>query len=621
MLESHALLGDLADTGFQVYGHLVGLEEIAQIRGVGKADALGGDQVVLHLHNGGLLALQIQLIRDLAAGQAAADDDHLVAHRLVTQQEIHRLNSALGTRNRDALCHSAGCHDNLVGIQGLDVLDLGIELDLNGILGHLTVIPRDQIAILFLERGGCSRDEHAAQLVALFIQSDLVASLGTHQSRLHTANAAADDCDLLLLLGGLDVIFLGLHGLRIERTARKTHGICQILGVGMSLGTREIEAAGMAADTGLDILKSVLDQLGHPFGVNQELACNAHAVNSALGDGLGTYLGIHTAGTNHGNVHKLLDVGNVLKVAVFGHVHRRMCPIPGVVGAVIGVEHIVACILQELDCLFGLLHGTAYLYVVLTRHSTLAKALHLGLYRVAQRNGIIRTALFLDGLDDLGCKAIAVFKAAAILVGTLVEEFHGKLVQQVSLMHRMHLNAVHACILTQLCGFGKGLDNLMDLLYRDLGADDIVCPTRGLGAGAGKLVAGIQHRLDQRTGQLVFVQGSHQVSNRPGATHACGQLNEQLGTRLMDFLHKFLKILKHLGVLPQILAPEGIAHGCDAGDDQTHVVVGSLQKQLGGLLVKMAACQLKPTEQRRAAHGAHDNAVFDFDVADLPRRK
>ena len=417
------------------------------------------------------------------------------------------------------------------------------------------------------------------------------------------------------------MIFFRLHGFGVQRAAGKTHGIGQILRVGVTLGGGEIKAACVAADARLDIFKSVLDQLGHPFGVNQELSCNTYAVDQTVRNRLRTHVGLHSACADHGNIHELLYVRDVLKVAVLRHVHRRMRPVPGVIRTVVGVEHIVARILQKFCSLFGLFHVSAYLYVILTGHSTLAKALHLGLYGIAQRNGVILAARFLDRLDDLGCETVAVLKAAAVLVGALVKELNGKLVKQIPFVHSVHLHAVHARITAKLCGLGKCLDDLVDLLLGHLGADDIVCPTRGLRAGRCKLVIGIQHGLDQRAGQLVLVQRCYQLGDCPGAAHACGQLNEQLCSRFMDLVHKLLELLEHLGILVQILAPEGITNGRDTGDDQTDVVLRALQKQLGSLLVKVAARQLKPTEQRSAAHGAHDDTVFDLDVANLPRRK
>ena len=59
----------------------------------------------------------------------------------------------------------------------------------------------------------------------------------------------------------------GLHGLGIDGAAGQTHGVGQILGIVVTLGGREVEAAAMAADAGTDILDALFNELGNPCGV------------------------------------------------------------------------------------------------------------------------------------------------------------------------------------------------------------------------------------------------------------------------------------------------------------------------------------------------------------------
>ena len=76
----------------------------------------------------------------------------------------------------------------------------------------------------------------------------------------------------------------------------------------MSLGGREVEATAVTADTGLNVLESVLDKLGDPLGVYKELTCNTDSINSTLCDSSSTNLGIHSTRTNHGNIYKFLNM-------------------------------------------------------------------------------------------------------------------------------------------------------------------------------------------------------------------------------------------------------------------------------------------------------------------------
>ena len=448
-----------------------------------------------------------------------------------------------------------------------------------------------------------------------------MASLSADDSRLHTADTAADDGDLLFLLCRLKVILLGLHGLGVESTSRESHSIGKILSICVSLGGREVKAACVTADARLDVLKSVLNKLCDPLGINEELTCNANGVYSALGNCLSAHLGVHSSRADHGNINELLDVSNVVKVTVLGHIHRRMRPIPRVVGTVISVEHIVARVLKILCRSLGLCHGSSYLNVVLARHRALAKSLHLGLYRVAQRNGIVLSTRFLDSLNYLSGEAVTVLKASAVFVGALIEEFYRELVKQVALVYGVYLNAVNARLLTKLRGLCESLDYLVYLLDSHLGAFDVVCPSRRLRRGRCELVRGVYDRLDEHSCKFILMERRNQLCYRPGASHSCGKLNEKLCSRLMYLVHKDLKLLEHLLVLPEPLSPEGVAQRRDAGNYKSYVVIRSLKEELCSFLIEVAARKLKPTEKRGAAHRTHNYSVLYLYVADLPRGK
>ena len=598
--------------------HLVGAEEVPEVAGVGKAHALDGDQVVLHLHDGGGLALQVQLVGDLTARQAAADDGDVLAHFGLLQQVVDGLDALFDALDRDPDGAGTGGDHHFVGTQRGDVLHFGVQLDLDGILADLTAIPCDQVTVLLLEGGGRRRDEHAAQTVGLFVEGHLVTALGADQRGLHAADAAADHGHIFGLFGGLQPILFRLHGGGVDGTAGKAHGVGQVLGVGVALEAAEVETAVMTADAGSDVLQTVLDHLRDPLAVGKELAGNAHGIDLAIFDRLRTDLRLHTAGADHGDVHELFDMGHVCQIAVLGHVHGGMGPVPAVIGAVVGVEHIVAGILQIFGGTLGLCHVTAHLGVLLAGDGAGAEALDLGLHAVTQGHGEVLTAGGLDRLDHLHREAVAVLEGAAVLIGTLVGPLHGELIQQVTLVDRMDLHAVYAGILTELGGLGEGLDDLMDLLDGHLRGGDLRVPTGGQGAGAGQLVVSIDDGLGEAAQEFVLVDRGYHVGDRPAAAHAGGELDEKLGAGLVDLVHELLQFLEHLGVLPQPAAPEGVPEGSDAGDDQAHVVFRSFKEEVGGLFVEFTAGQLEPAEQGRAAHGAQDDAVLDLYVAHLP---
>ena len=618
----YAILMYLCKGGLKMHGHRVSLEEVTKEAGVCQTDTLGSDEVVLHLYDNGLLTLEIELICDLASGKTTAYDNHVLANGLVAEEEVTSLNAVLlHALNGNNVGSRTCCDNNLVSAESLDIGNLGVEFNLDRILSKLTDVPCDKSSVLLLEGGSSCSNEYTAEFVGFFIHGYLVTALCKEDCRLHTADTATDYGYVLLLLGGLYVILLRLHGLGVECATCKAHGVGKVLSVVVSLGGREVEASCVTADTRLDVIESVLDKLGDPLGVNEELTGNAHSVDLALSDSLGADLGIHSTCADHGNVNELFDMRNRVEITVLGHVHRGMSPVPGVVGTVVRIEHIIACVLKVLSRSLGLLHVTSYLNVLFTGNCSLSEALELGLYGVTERYGIILTALCLDSLYDLSRKAIAVLKGSAVLVGTLVVELDSELVEEVALVYCVYLNTVNACVTAELCSLGKRLYNLVDMMLGHLGADDIGCPSGGLLRGGHELVLGVDNRLDKFADNLILVKLTYKVGDSPRASHTCGELDEELCAGLVDLVHEDLKLLEHLGVLPEPLAPEGVAKRRDAGDDKTYVVIRSLEEELCSLFIKAAAGKLKPAEKRGTAHRAHYNSVFNLYVTYFPRCK
>ena len=124
-----------------------------------------------------------------------------------------------------------------------------------------------------------------------------------------------------------------------------------------------------------------------------------------------------------------------------------MCPVPGVIGAVVAVEAVVACILQIFCGALGLCHVTPDLDIILSGQRALTEALGLGEHAVAQGDGEILAAGLFDGLHDLHGEAVAVFKGAAVFVRALVDVQQCELVQKIAFMHGVNLNTVHAGVL------------------------------------------------------------------------------------------------------------------------------------------------------------------------------
>src|SRR5699024_5469653 len=138
---------------------------------------------------------------------------------------------------------------------------------------------------------------------------------------------------------------------------------------------------------GLDVLLAAFLELVYPLGVDQVLTRDGEGVQLAGGYRARGDLVLNLAGTYDRDDAEDLDVLELGEVAVVGHVLRRMRPVPGVVGAVVAVEHVVAGVLQLLDDDLALRHVAAELDKLLAGHRALEEVLRLGDNGVAQGDG------------------------------------------------------------------------------------------------------------------------------------------------------------------------------------------------------------------------------------------
>ena len=116
--------------------------------------------------------------------------------------------------------------------------------------------------------------------------------------------------------------------------------------------------------------------------------------------------------------------------------------------------------------------------------------------------------------------------------------------------------------------------------------------------------AGLHKRLEQR-GQ----------DHRPARARA--KLKEDLRAAAMDLLDNRLDRLEHLRVLVDPLFADDADQRDQTRDKQTDVVIPAVTVERLDAFDK-AAFRF-PLDHVRTFHGQHDDAVFDFDRADLPR--
>ena len=113
-------------------------------------------------------------------------------------------------------CGSARCDNHGVAAELGYILYLGVELDLDAELLHLSAIPGQQVtkpALVALRRRG---DKGAAEHAGLLIYNGGMASELGNTGNLHAADAAADDMYGLGRRGLFDIMLIPLHHLSID---------------------------------------------------------------------------------------------------------------------------------------------------------------------------------------------------------------------------------------------------------------------------------------------------------------------------------------------------------------------------------------------------------------------
>ena len=438
-----------------------------------------------------------------------------------------------------------------------------------------------------------------------------------HASRLHAAYAAADNVDGLGRICFLYVVLVPLHCLCVDGAAGKMQAVGELLIVGNALVVAHIEAAVMAANAGTDIVLSVLHHLRDPLLVGEELTRKACAVELALLYRVRGDSRVEASGADNGDVTELLDVFDILEVAVLGHIDGRVSPVPCIVGAVVAVEAVVARILKILDGSLGLSHVASYFGIGLARERALTEALCLGNYAVAQGDGEIVAARLLDSLNDLDREAVAVLERAAVFVGAFVYILEGELIEQIALVDCVNLNAVNARFLEHSRALRKCVDHLRYLGLCHLPRGYLVGPAVGRGARGGGDSVKIHEGLAENSQRGVGVELLHHFADGEGAAEARGQLNKELCAGLVELGSPLFEVGVHLLVLVEPLAEHGIVDRLTAGENKTYVVFCYFHDKACAVFIEVVL--LHPSEEVGAAHAREHDAVLDFAVADLPR--
>ena len=281
-----------------------------------------------------------------------------------------------------------------------------------------------------------------------------------------------------------------------------------------------------------------------------------------------------------------------------------MAPPPGVVGADVYIERVVAVRDEQLCRFEPFLHVTPLFRKLLARQRTLAPVLDHTFWGKAQRHGEVRAAGLLNLLDDLAGKAQPVFQTAAVFIRAVIEKADGELVDEIALVHRVDLHAVKPGALGIVGALAEALNNGVNLIH---------------GQGTAGLV---QPAVGDRRGR--DRRKLAEICRNRDAAEAAGHLQKDLAAVGVD-------AFGHLPACPDkmhgvVCAVRAVGHGLhfhravgkrDARDDKARAAFGALGVVINAALVK-AALRVRQSER---AHRGHGKSVFHLYLADTDRRK
>ena len=186
-------------------------------------------------------------------------------------------------------------------------------------------------------------------------------------------------------------------------------------------------------------------------------------------------------------------------------------------------------------------------------------------------------------------------------------------------MYRVDLNAVHSGVLEHFCAFCKRVHEFVYLVNGHGARRHLVRPAVGGGAGVSRDLIKIHKRLADGAQEFVRVELFHHLADGEGASEAGGELDEQLGTGLVEFRHPLCQVVIHFFVFVEPLTEHRVVDGLTSGHDKACVVFGDFHNEARTVAVKMVF--FHPSEKICAAHACKHYAVFDLAFADLPRRE
>ena len=267
-----------------------------------------------------------------------------------------------------------------------------------------------------------------------------------------------------------------LHCLWIECTAWHVFAFWHSCTTCNTFIVRHWETPIVTTYAWLYIFNSVFHKFGYPFAVNQKLSCNTHCINVAIQNGFCSSVRFHSSCTNNWNINIFFKFFNIIKVAVKWHICRWVSPIPSIISSVVCIKHIIARILKIFCGFNALFHISANFFKFFARNCTFTKPFGFACNRITKRNREVASTSLFYCLNNVSCKAIAVFKTATIFISSLICVLGCELVKKITFMNCMNFNTINTRFFKFNRSFCKGINHFFNFFNRKWSGFNIFSP-------------------------------------------------------------------------------------------------------------------------------------------------
>ena len=267
-----------------------------------------------------------------------------------------------------------------------------------------------------------------------------------------TAGAAAYNHNFLLLIRFTDANGIFPSTFRVHRATAQTRL------------QQTSKTSIVATQAGTNLCQLTRTNLIAVIRIRQQRTAQANTINEVRIHRFHCHIHIvHPSGHQHRLSEAIPDFFHQGQIHALVEIHRRMGPIPGVIGTGITVEGIIACLFQNRDSFPGFADVTPQFLEGFSRNGALTDGFDVTLNGEPQNHREIGAAGLFNLLDNLTGKPQTSPEVAAVFIGTLIKQGHGKAVQQIAFMDGVNFNAVKAAVLADQSCLSEGLDDGLDL--------------------------------------------------------------------------------------------------------------------------------------------------------------